>query len=153
MCVGNNPEWICGRRVSSESGTFGEVEIAGNAHDALTKLAHRSYDAIFLDVRMPDLDGLQLATVLRAFPRSLAVVFVSGFDTSASAAFELRAVDYLMKPVTAQRVDEALKRSKPAWPPVVRRSAVRSPTPPPAGTTSSRSATSARGECGCWPGA
>jgi two-component system, LytTR family, response regulator LytT len=65
---------------------------------------------------MPELDGLELAKVLNAFPKSPALVFVSAFDTSAVATFELRALDYLMKPVTPQRIDEALKRVAAAAP-------------------------------------
>ena len=80
------------------------------------KARERIYDAIFLDVRMPELDGLELAKVLNAFPNSPALVFVSAFDTSAVATFELRALDYLMKPVTPQRIDEALKRVEAAAP-------------------------------------
>lgn len=87
-----------------------EVETAATAHEALVKIAQATYDVIFLDVRMPDLDGLELATVLTAFPEAPALVFVSGFDASAVAAFELRAVDYLMKPVASERIDEALRR-------------------------------------------
>ena len=56
--------------------------------------------------------------MLNAFPNAPALVFVSAFDTSAVATFELRALDYLMKPVTPQRIDEALKRVEAAAPPV-----------------------------------
>jgi two-component system, LytTR family, response regulator LytT len=87
-----------------------EVQTAGTANDALVKLAEGGYDAVFLDVRMPDLDGLEIAKVLTGFPGSPALVFVSAFDASAVAAFELGAVDYLMKPVVSGRIDEALTR-------------------------------------------
>jgi len=87
-----------------------EVQTAATAHEALAKLAESRYDVIFLDVRMPDLDGLELARVLTAFPEAPALVFVSAFDASAVAAFELRAVDYLMKPVASERIDHALSR-------------------------------------------
>jgi len=93
-----------------------DVETAASARDAVVKARERGYDAVFLDVRMPELDGLELAKVLNAFPRSPALVFVSAFDTSAVATFELRALDYLMKPVTPQRIDEALKRVVAAAP-------------------------------------
>jgi DNA-binding LytR/AlgR family response regulator len=87
-----------------------EVETAANGQEAIVKASRRAYDAIFLDVRMPELDGLALARVLGAFARKPALVFVSAFDTSAVATFEVRALDFLMKPVTAQRVAEALDR-------------------------------------------
>jgi DNA-binding LytR/AlgR family response regulator len=94
-----------------------EVQTAGTANDALVKLARGGYDAVFLDVRMPDLDGLEVARLLTAFPESPALVFVSAFDASAVAAFELGAVDYLMKPVASVRIDEALKRVEAGTPP------------------------------------
>jgi DNA-binding LytR/AlgR family response regulator len=86
------------------------VQTATTARDALGMITQGSYDVIFLDVRMADLDGLELAKVLTAFPEAPALVFVSAFDASAVAAFELRAVDYLMKPVGPVRIDEALSR-------------------------------------------
>ena len=87
-----------------------EVETAASGQEAILKASRRTYDAIFLDVRMPELDGLELARVLKAFAHAPALVFVSAFDTSAVATFELRALDFLMKPVTPQRVAEALDR-------------------------------------------
>jgi len=87
-----------------------EVETAASGQEAILKASRRAYDAIFLDVRMPELDGLELARVLKAFARKPALVFVSAFDTSAVATFEVRALDFLMKPVTPQRVAEALDR-------------------------------------------
>lgn len=87
-----------------------EVETAASGQEAIVKASRHAYDAIFLDVRMPELDGLELARVLKAFARKPALVFVSAFDTSAVATFEVRALDFLMKPVTPQRVAEALDR-------------------------------------------
>ena len=59
---------------------------------------------------MPGLDGLELARVLRRFERPPGIVFVSAFDDAAVDAFELRALDYLVKPVSRQRLDEAIDR-------------------------------------------
>jgi len=87
-----------------------EVECAFDGHDALLKLSAERYDAIFLDVRMPDLDGLELARVLKRFATPPQIVFVSAYDTAAVDAFELRALDYLRKPVSRRRVEEALER-------------------------------------------
>jgi two-component system, LytTR family, response regulator len=67
-------------------------------------------DAVFLDVRMPGLGGLELARVLRRFEHPPAVVFVSAFDDAAVSAFELAALDYLVKPVSRRRLDEAIER-------------------------------------------
>ena len=77
---------------------------------ALLKASSQAYDAIFLDVRMPDLDGLELGRVLRRFVSPPQLVFVSAYDSAAVDAFELRALDYLRKPVSRRRVEEALER-------------------------------------------
>jgi len=87
-----------------------EVECALDGHDALVKVAAAPYDAIFLDVRMPDLDGLELARVLKRFASPPQLVFVSAYDTAAVDAFELRALDYLRKPVSRRRVEESIER-------------------------------------------
>jgi DNA-binding LytR/AlgR family response regulator len=87
-----------------------EVECASSGQEALQALASATYDAVFLDVRMPGLDGVELARVLRRFASPPALVFVSAYESAAVEAFELRAVDYLMKPVSRARVDEALDR-------------------------------------------
>ncbi len=87
-----------------------EVECAFGGHDALLKASSQAYDAIFLDVRMPDLDGVELGRVLRRFASPPQLVFVSAHDGAAVDAFELRALDYLRKPVGRQRLEEALER-------------------------------------------
>lgn len=87
-----------------------EVECAGDGHDALVMASSQVYDAIFLDVRMPDLDGLELARVLRRFAVAPQLVFVSAYDNAAVDAFELHALDYLRKPVARARVEEAVER-------------------------------------------
>ena len=101
------------------------VEGAASAAEALVALGDgEAIDAVFLDVRMPGLDGLELARVLRRFERPPAIVFVSAFDDAAVDAFELAAVDYLVKPVSRTRLDEAIERAarrggrpEPAAPP------------------------------------
>ncbi len=97
------------RLLRSFSGVH-EVECAFGGHDALLKASSQAYDAIFLDVRMPDLDGVELGRVLRRFAAPPQLVFVSAHDAAAVDAFELRAVDYLRKPVSRRRLEEALER-------------------------------------------
>ncbi len=87
-----------------------DVECADDGQDALVKASTQRFDAIFVDVRMPDLDGLKLARVLKRFQNPPQIVFVSAYDTAAVDAFELNAVDYLRKPVSRRRVEEALDR-------------------------------------------
>lgn len=87
-----------------------DVECALDGPDALVKASTQQYDAIFLDVRMPDLDGVELARVLRRFASPPELVFVSAYEHAAVEAFELRALDYLLKPVSRRRLEEALDR-------------------------------------------
>jgi two-component system, LytTR family, response regulator len=87
-----------------------DVECAFDGHDALVKASSNGYDAIFLDVRMPDLDGLELGRVLKRFASPPQLVFVSAYDNAAVDAFELNALDYLLKPVGRRRLEQALER-------------------------------------------
>ena len=87
-----------------------EVTCAHSGSEALRRLAERQYDALFLDVRMPDLSGLELAGVLDRFANPPAVVFVSAYSDGAVRAFEVHALDYLMKPVSRKRIEEAILR-------------------------------------------
>ena len=88
------------------------VHITGEAADGLSALhligLHRP-DAVFLDVQMPGLSGFEVVTALPADIRP-SVVFVTAFDQYALQAFEVSAVDYLVKPVTAERVSNTVAR-------------------------------------------
>lgn len=99
-------------RMLEASPTVERVESAASAEEALVALGDgAAIDAVFLDVRMPGLGGLELARVLRRFEHSPAIVFVSAFDDAAVGAFEVAAVDYLVKPVSRRRLDEAIERA------------------------------------------
>ena len=99
-------------RLLEASPAVERVESAASAEEALVALGDgAAIDAVFLDVRMPGLGGLELARVLKRFEQPPAVVFVSAFDDAAVDAFELAAVDYLRKPVSRRRLDEAIERA------------------------------------------
>ncbi|GAA4864693.1 LytTR family DNA-binding domain-containing protein [Saccharopolyspora cebuensis] len=66
-------------------------------------------DAVFADVSMPGLSGMELARVLTAFKHPPALVFITGHEENALEAFEVGALDYIMKPANAERVDRALR--------------------------------------------
>lgn len=93
-----------------------EVYTAADATSALRRLQHPvgpgspSIDAVFLDINMPGLDGMELAGILANFARPPAVVFVTAHDDRALAAFDLGAVDYLLKPLREERLAESLRR-------------------------------------------
>jgi DNA-binding LytR/AlgR family response regulator len=98
-------------RMLEASPAVERVDAAASAEEALVTLGDgAAIDAVFLDVRMPGLDGLELARVLRRFEHPPAVVFVSAFENAAVDAFELAALDYLVKPVSRTRLDEAIER-------------------------------------------
>lgn len=86
------------------------VLTASDGAEALRTLETTTVDALFVDIRMPGLDGLDLARVLRRFATPPAVVFVSAYDSHAVEAFDLRAVDYVLKPVREERLTEAVGR-------------------------------------------
>jgi DNA-binding LytR/AlgR family response regulator len=88
----------------------GEVRAAGSSDAALRLLEDGTTDAVFLDIRMPGLDGLDLMRVLGRFAHPPAVVFVTAYEDFAVDAFALNAIDYLLKPVSRERLAEAVRR-------------------------------------------
>lgn len=93
----------------------GGATLAGTASDgesAVSMAETLSPDVLLLDIAMPGLDGIEVARSLASQNPSPAVVFVTAFDQFAVAAFEVAAVDYLMKPVDPARLQRALDRAR-----------------------------------------
>ncbi|WP_069167078.1 LytR/AlgR family response regulator transcription factor [Nocardia altamirensis] len=88
----------------------GEIHAAADATSALRVLRAHPVDAVFLDINMPGLDGMELAGILSEFANPPAVVFVTAHDDRAVSAFDLGAVDYLLKPLREARLAEAVRR-------------------------------------------
>ena len=88
----------------------GTVLTTDSAAEALRVLQEEQVDAVFMDIRMPGLTGLDLARVLSRFKAPPPVVFVTAHDEHAVDAFELNAVDYVLKPVRDDRLAEAVRR-------------------------------------------
>jgi two-component system LytT family sensor kinase len=86
------------------------VLTSDSATDALRVLQDLSVDAVFIDISMPGLSGLELAQVLARFKTPPPVVFVTAHEQHAVEAFELNAVDYVLKPVREERLAEAVRR-------------------------------------------
>jgi len=89
-----------------------DVEIVAecaNGFEAVKVVAEQHPDLLFLDVQMPKLDGFE---VLELVGRDVAVVFVTAYDQYAIRAFEVHAVDYLLKPFSPERLAEALNRAR-----------------------------------------
>jgi DNA-binding LytR/AlgR family response regulator len=87
------------------------VDAAQNPGDAFRYLQERCYDVVFLDVRMPALNGIELGNVLRRFAAPPSIVFVTAYEEYAVRAFDLGACDYLLKPVSQARLRTALSRA------------------------------------------
>lgn len=89
---------------------------AANGAEALDRLAAVPADVALVDIRMPQMDGIELARHLARLDAAPAVVFTTAYDQYAVQAFELNAVDYLVKPVRAQRLAAALEKARRAAP-------------------------------------
>ena len=89
---------------------IGEVATTASGAGALRLLEKQRPDVVFLDVVMPGLSGLDLAHVLARFMEAPKIVFVTAYEGHAVDAFELNAVDYLLKPVREERLHEAVRR-------------------------------------------
>ncbi|MFD1138004.1 response regulator [Paenibacillus urinalis] len=90
-----------------------EIEISRtylNSKDALQYIEANHVDIVFLDISMPELNGMELSKYLKHHHESIEVIFVTGYDDYAVQAFEINALDYLLKPVTAQRVEVTLNK-------------------------------------------
>lgn len=89
---------------------IGEILSAPSGAEALRLLSERAVRIAFLDIHMPGLSGTELARALLTLAEPPAVVFVTADDAKAVEAFELRAADYLLKPVRAERLRQAVDR-------------------------------------------
>ncbi len=98
------------------SGVWPELQIAGEARDgneALARADELRPDVVFLDIRMPGMTGIETAREILALPDwSGEIVFVTAYDEYAVAAFEQGALDYLLKPVEAERLVQTAQRLK-----------------------------------------
>lgn len=100
---------LCGQLADLAMGdVVGEADTGVSALDAVEALRP---DVVLLDVRMPDMDGIEAARHLRRLPRPPVVIFTTAYDEHALAAFETQALDYLLKPVRSERLGEALRRA------------------------------------------
>lgn len=88
----------------------GSVVSAGNAAAALAALQSDAFDAVFLDIRMPGISGLDLAGLVGKFAQPPEVVFVTAYEQHAVDAFDMAATDFLRKPIRAERLAEAVRR-------------------------------------------
>ena len=91
------------------------VELVGEASGgraALDLAAAVKPDVVLLDIRMPEMDGIEVARHLRGLDDPPAVIFTTAYDAYAVQAFEVHAIDYLLKPIRASRLEQALLRAR-----------------------------------------
>ncbi|MDA0567752.1 LytTR family DNA-binding domain-containing protein [Streptomonospora sp. S1-112] len=118
-------EELC--RLLREAPEVAEVTPAGDPISALRSIQAHPFDAVFLDISMPGLDGIELASLLSRLSDPPVIVFVTAYEDHALTAYGLGAVDYLLKPVRADRLAAALKKA-------ARLAAAGPPEPAAAGT-------------------
>lgn len=100
-------------RAQLEDGKFGDVVgEAANGIDALRVIEDLAPQVVLLDIRMPEMDGLEAARHLMQLASPPAVIFTTAYDEHALAAFEANAVDYLLKPIRASRLTQALDKAR-----------------------------------------
>lgn len=92
---------------------IGGVEVAAACRDAaecLREVIRTEPDAVFLDIQLPEESGMEVAQALSRLKKPPLIVFVTGFDDYAVPAFEVAAVDYVMKPFSQERLEETVRR-------------------------------------------
>ncbi len=102
------------RRLTKLLAGMPDVEVIGEAENgivAVEMIERENPDVVLLDVQMPGLDGFEVVSELRG-PRVPLIIFVTAYDQYALKAFELSAVDYLLKPVEAVRLEKALAKAR-----------------------------------------
>jgi len=95
------------------------VDEARTGREVLDVLNREKLDIVLLDIRMPDMDGLEAARHIAGMPEPPAIIFTTAFDSYAIKAFEVNAIDYLLKPIRLERLLTALRKTRAA-PPVSR---------------------------------
>ena len=98
------------RFLLEQTGKVASIIEASSVRSAIEKLMENRVDVVFLDISMPSASGLQLAEALHKLKNPPAVVFVTAYSDHAVEAFDVDAVDYLLKPVEEERLERALAK-------------------------------------------
>lgn len=94
-------------------GRFNNIEIVGeatSATEALALIRALDYQVLFLDINLPGMNGLELGAVIQELPRPPFVIFITAYDEHALEAFDVNAVDYILKPIDEKRLKRAIDR-------------------------------------------
>jgi two-component system, LytTR family, response regulator AlgR len=103
---------------------------AANGREALDMVSAGNVDVVLLDIRMPEIDGIEVAQHLHKLDQRPAVIFTTAYDVYAIRAFEVHAIDYLLKPIRAARLKDALLRARSARAPSIEALRTASNRPP-----------------------
>ena len=100
------------RRLLTDLPLYGVAGEAASGSQALEMIRELEPDILLLDISMPGMDGMSLARVLQDGGASAAVIFCTAYQDQAIRAFEVEAVDYLVKPVRTERLEKALEKAR-----------------------------------------
>jgi two-component system response regulator AlgR len=100
------------RELLTDIGNFTVVGEAKNGKEALTFAMETKPDIVLLDIRMPQMDGLEAAQHMQKIEPPPAIIFTTAFDAYAMQAFDVSAVDYLLKPIRLERLQTAINKAR-----------------------------------------
>lgn len=100
------------RDLLTDIGSITILAEARNGREALQLADELRPDIVLLDIRMPEMDGIEAAQHLQKLPKPPAVIFTTAFDHYAIQAFDMNAVDYLLKPIRQERLEKALQKAR-----------------------------------------
>lgn len=89
---------------------------AKNGKQALEIASEKQPDIVLLDIRMPEMDGIEVAQHLQKLPKTPAIIFTTAYDSYAMQAFDMNAVDYLLKPIRLERLQTAIQKARALLP-------------------------------------
>lgn len=95
-----------------ESFPLAIVDEARNGREALDVVSREKVDIVLLDIRMPEIDGMEAARHIAGMPEPPSIIFTTAFDSYALKAFEVNAIDYLLKPIRIERLLAALNKTR-----------------------------------------
>lgn len=98
------------KRMVSGMTDFNLCGLFETGEQLLAYLRENPLDAVFLDIEMPDINGLQLSEQIQNLKQNIEIIFVTAFNQYAVEAFELQAMDYIMKPMTEERLGKTIRR-------------------------------------------
>lgn len=104
------------RELLADASDINLIAEAKNGKDALNRVNECQPDIVLLDIRMPEMDGIEVAQHLQKLAKPPAIIFTTAFDSYAMQAFEINAVDYLLKPIRLERLQTALQRARALLP-------------------------------------